>query len=61
MNLYESVVEKYRQRMVDIAGKHGYTAKETVRASQHLDKLLNMSSQPTHQSTNRSFGPIKKS
>lgn len=27
---------------MDIAVEHGYTAEETVRASQHLDKLLNM-------------------
>ncbi|WP_241680244.1 aspartyl-phosphate phosphatase Spo0E family protein [Metabacillus mangrovi] len=42
MNGYETAVERSRRKMMDIAVEHGYTAEETVRASQHLDKLLNM-------------------
>ncbi|AZB44810.1 aspartyl-phosphate phosphatase Spo0E family protein [Bacillus sp. FJAT-42376] len=44
--------------MVEVAGKHGYTAKETVRASQDLDKLLNMSTHPMRQGTVRNYENI---
>lgn len=42
MNLLEIVIEKYRCRMVDVADKYGYTARETVEISQNLDRLLNI-------------------
>ncbi|KZZ83582.1 MULTISPECIES: aspartyl-phosphate phosphatase Spo0E family protein [Bacillaceae] len=61
MNIYETVVEKYRQRMVEVAGKHGYTAEETVKVSQHLDKLLNMSTHPVRQGMSRAHDDIKYS
>ncbi|MFY4774475.1 aspartyl-phosphate phosphatase Spo0E family protein [Metabacillus sp. RGM 3146] len=42
MNLLEIVIEKYRCRMVDVADKYGYTARETVEISQNLGRLLNI-------------------
>ncbi|MCD7036202.1 aspartyl-phosphate phosphatase Spo0E family protein [Metabacillus sp. GX 13764] len=42
MNLLEIVIEKYRSRMVDVADKYGFTARETVEVSQYLDRLLNI-------------------
>ncbi|MBS2968520.1 aspartyl-phosphate phosphatase Spo0E family protein [Metabacillus sp. KIGAM252] len=47
--------------MVEVAGKHGYTAEETVKVSQHLDKLLNMSTHPARQGMIRSHDEIKYS
>jgi|GEM_PF-1102350 len=42
MNMFAIAIEKSRSRMMKLAFQNGYTAKETVKASQHLDKLLNL-------------------
>ncbi|KHD86659.1 hypothetical protein NG54_02245 [Heyndrickxia ginsengihumi] len=42
MNMFTVAIEKNRTHMIKLAYQNGYTAKETVRASQHLDKLLNL-------------------
>jgi hypothetical protein len=42
MNLFVIVIEKKRNHMMEMAFQYGFTAKQTVKASQHLDKLLNL-------------------
>jgi stage 0 sporulation regulatory protein len=42
MNMLEMAIELKRKKMIDLALKHGYTAKETVKCSQELDMLLNL-------------------
>jgi hypothetical protein len=42
MNMFVIVIEKKRNRMIEMAYQYGFTAKQTVKASQHLDKLLNL-------------------
>jgi hypothetical protein len=42
MNMFEMAIEKSRNRMIQLAFRHGFAAKETVKASQHLDQLLNL-------------------
>ena len=42
MNMFAIAIEKSRNRMMELAFQNGYTAKETVKASQRLDKLLNL-------------------
>ncbi|MRX71989.1 Spo0E family sporulation regulatory protein-aspartic acid phosphatase [Bacillus lacus] len=41
--MYEQRIEEYRESMLQAASKYGYTSKETLAASQHLDKILNLS------------------
>ena len=36
------MIEIKRKRMISLASKHGFSAKETVECSQELDKLLNI-------------------
>lgn len=40
-------INKKRQEMIDLAFKKGFTDQETVKCSQELDELLNLSSQTT--------------
>ena len=42
MNMFEMAIEKSRTRMMKLASRHGFTEKETIKASQHLDQLLNL-------------------
>jgi stage 0 sporulation regulatory protein len=42
MIMIEMDIELKRKKMIDLALKHGYTAKETVQCSQELDMLLNL-------------------
>lgn len=42
MNLLYKAIEDDRKNMIIIASKYGFLAKETIKASQELDKLLNM-------------------
>jgi ribulose 1,5-bisphosphate carboxylase large subunit-like protein len=42
MNMFVIVIEKKRNYMMEMAFQYGFTAKQTVKASQHLDKLLNL-------------------
>ncbi|RAK18703.1 Spo0E like sporulation regulatory protein [Anoxybacillus vitaminiphilus] len=42
MNMFVLVIEKQRNYMMEMAFQYGFTAKQTVKASQHLDKLLNL-------------------
>lgn len=41
MNELDKRIEKARQKMVAVGLDKGFTHKETVRLSQHLDKLIN--------------------
>ncbi|MCH1625831.1 aspartyl-phosphate phosphatase Spo0E family protein [Fredinandcohnia quinoae] len=36
------VIEIKRRKMIFLANRYGYTAKETVKCSQELDQLLNI-------------------
>ncbi|WP_267881641.1 aspartyl-phosphate phosphatase Spo0E family protein [Metabacillus indicus] len=40
----EMLIEKYRKKMVESAKREGLSSASTVRASQQLDRLLNIGS-----------------
>lgn len=42
MFLLKIVIELKRRKMIALANRHGFTARETVKCSQELDRLLNL-------------------
>lgn len=44
LNRMEMLIEKYRKKMVESAKREGLSSASTVRASQQLDRLLNIGS-----------------
>ncbi|WP_161781193.1 MULTISPECIES: aspartyl-phosphate phosphatase Spo0E family protein [Metabacillus] len=44
LNRMDMLIEKYRKKMVESAKREGLSSASTVRASQQLDRLLNIGS-----------------
>ncbi|MGD6793288.1 aspartyl-phosphate phosphatase Spo0E family protein [Metabacillus indicus] len=42
LNRMDMLIEKYRKKMVESAKREGLSSASTVRASQQLDRLLNI-------------------
>ena len=40
--MLERIIEKKREKMMNLATKYGFHAKETIRCSQELDELINL-------------------
>ncbi|MDQ0163872.1 aspartyl-phosphate phosphatase Spo0E family protein [Aeribacillus alveayuensis] len=40
--LYTVLIEKERNKLIQASKKHGMTSRETIRASQQLDQILNL-------------------